>query len=190
MVFDRASRDLYIVEWDSVVCELLIIFVSLTGDQHDIARLCECDGATNRLCSIDNFLITIRMEAFFNLRDNHSRVLFAWIIGSDNRVIGVPIRHLAHQRTLLPVAVAAAAKNDDEPMGFKLAESLKNISQCVRCVRVVDENPKLPLCWNPFEPSRHLRSLAQAENRVPQADSQCVGGRQCCHRVCDVKSSD
>src|SRR5215469_13313696 len=156
MVFDRASRDLYIVEWDSVVCELLIIFVSLTGDQHDIARLRERDGATNRLCPIDNFLIAVRTEAFFNLRDNRSRVFFAWIIGSDNRVIGVPIGHLAHQWTLLPVAVAAAAKNDNEPMGFKLAESLKNISQRVRCVRVVDENLKLPLCRNQFQPSRYL----------------------------------
>src|SRR6266568_3672897 len=38
MIFNRASRDLDIIERDRVVPELLISFVPLTGNQHNVAR--------------------------------------------------------------------------------------------------------------------------------------------------------
>ncbi len=39
MIFDRTPRDLNVVERDGVIGELLIIFVSLARDQHNVARL-------------------------------------------------------------------------------------------------------------------------------------------------------
>ena len=45
MVLDRTPRDLNVVERHGVICELLIIFVPLARDQHNVARLCEADGA-------------------------------------------------------------------------------------------------------------------------------------------------
>jgi hypothetical protein len=32
MIFDRAARDLDVIEWDGVICELLIIFVPFACD--------------------------------------------------------------------------------------------------------------------------------------------------------------
>ena len=29
MIFDRAARDLHVIEWDGVICELLIVFVKI-----------------------------------------------------------------------------------------------------------------------------------------------------------------
>ena len=69
MIFDRATRDLDVIEWDRVVCELLIIFVPFAGDQHNVAWTGERNGAINRLGAIDNFFVMIRAKAFFGFVD-------------------------------------------------------------------------------------------------------------------------
>ena len=115
----------------------------LARDQHNVARLCERDCATNRLRSIGNFHITIRSKAFFDLRDDRVRIFFARIIGRDDSVVSMSIHDFAHQRTLLPIAIAAAAKNDNQAMRFEFPQSFENIAERIRCVRVIDENLKL-----------------------------------------------
>ena len=67
MIFHRAARDLDVVERHGVIGELLIIFVAFAGDQNDVARLRQLDGAANRFCAIGNFLVAIRAKAFFDL---------------------------------------------------------------------------------------------------------------------------
>ena len=54
MIFDRAARDLDVIEWDGVICELLIIFVSFARDQHNVAWPGERNGAIDRPGAIDN----------------------------------------------------------------------------------------------------------------------------------------
>ena len=148
MVLDRASCDLDIIERDGVIGELLIIFVPLACDQDDVARLSECDCAINRLRAIDHFFIATRAKAFLNLDDNRVRVLFARIIGGDNRVISMSIHYFAHQRTLFPVAIAAAAKNYNQSMRLEFPQSLEDVLERIRCVRVIDKNLELSLRRN------------------------------------------
>src|SRR5437762_12750230 len=100
MVFDRASRDLDIVERDSVIGELLIIFVSLARNQYDVARSGERNGAINGLGAIDNIFIAIRAKSFFDLRDDGAWVFLARLIRCDDGVVSEAICHLRHQRTL------------------------------------------------------------------------------------------
>jgi hypothetical protein len=64
MIFDRTSRDLNIVEWNGVIRELLIVFVSLAGDQNNVARLCQFNGAINGLSAVDNLFIVCRSKSF------------------------------------------------------------------------------------------------------------------------------
>ena len=59
MIFDRAACDLDVIEWDGVICELLIIFVPFTCDQHNVAWSGERNGAIDRLSAIDNFFVMI-----------------------------------------------------------------------------------------------------------------------------------
>src|SRR5437867_147963 len=69
MILDRTSRDLNIVERDGVICELLIIFVPLAGDQDNVARACQLNGAINGLSAIDNFFIVSRSKSLFDFGD-------------------------------------------------------------------------------------------------------------------------
>ena len=39
MIFERAARDLDVIERDGVIGEFLIVFVPFAGDQNDVARL-------------------------------------------------------------------------------------------------------------------------------------------------------
>src|SRR5215216_7127741 len=74
MIFNRAARDLDVIEWDGVICELLIIFVPFTCDQNNVAWPSERNGAIDRLGTIDNFFVMIRAKAFFGFCDNRARV--------------------------------------------------------------------------------------------------------------------
>jgi len=47
----------------------------------------------------------------------------------------------------LPIAIAAAAKNDNQAMRFDFPQSFKNIPERIRCVRVIDR--KLEIVASP-----------------------------------------
>src|SRR5437667_1266286 len=123
VILDRTSRDLDIVKRDSVIRELLIIFVSLACDQHNVARACERNGAVDGLGAIDNFFIAIRAKSLFDLGDDRVWIFLARIIRGDDGVVSKAICHLGHQRALLPVAIAAGAKNGNQAMRLQLPES-------------------------------------------------------------------
>src|SRR5437773_10952971 len=105
MVFDRASRDLDIVERDRVIAELLIIFVTLARNQYNVSWTRERNGAINRLGAINQFFVPIRAKALFDLGDNRIRMFLARIIGAEYGIISGAICHLGHQRALLPVTI-------------------------------------------------------------------------------------
>src|SRR5205823_13126303 len=98
MILDRTSRDLNIVERDGVICEFLIIFVTLTGDQNDVARPRQLNGAINGLSAIDNFFVVSRSESLFDLGDDRIRIFFARIVGGNDGVMGMAIDCLGNQR--------------------------------------------------------------------------------------------
>src|SRR5437868_11548167 len=89
MILDRTSRDLNIVERDGVICELLIIFVPLAGDQDNVARACQLNGAINGLSAIDNFFIVSRSKSLFDFGDDRVRIFFA---RSEERRVGKECR--------------------------------------------------------------------------------------------------
>src|SRR5437762_11475906 len=77
MIFDRAPRDLNIIERNGVIGELLITLVPFACDQHNVARLRQRNGAANRRHSIDNFFVMSRATTFFDFSDNGARIFFA-----------------------------------------------------------------------------------------------------------------
>src|SRR5947208_11896477 len=157
MIFDRTSRDLNIVERNGVIRELLIVFVPLAGDQNNVVRPCQFNGAINGLSAIDNLFIVSRLKSLFYLGDDRVRILFARVVGGNDGVVGMTIHYFGHQRALLPVPIAAATKNRNQPMRLKLAQSFENIPKRVGRMGVVDENLKLPPGRNQFQASRYLR---------------------------------
>ena len=128
MILDRTSRDLNIVERDGVICELLIIFVPLAGDQDNVARACQLNGAINGLSAIDNFFIVSRSKSLFDFGDDRVRIFFARIVRGNDGVIGMAIHCFGHQRTFLPVAISTTTKNGNQPMRVKLAQSFEHVA--------------------------------------------------------------
>src|SRR5947207_1626101 len=148
MVLNCASRDLDIVEWDRVIAELLIIFVSLARNQYNVSRSSECNSAVDCLGAINHFFIPVRTKSFFDLGDDRVWIFLARIIRRDDGVVSQAIGHLSHQGTLLPVAIAAAAKNGNQTLRFEFPERFQNVAEGVGRVRIIDENLELSLRWN------------------------------------------
>src|SRR6267143_2202836 len=103
MVFNRASRDLDIVEWNRVIPELLIVLVSLPRNQYNVSRPRERNGAVDRFGAINHFFIPVRAKSFFDLGDDRVWIFLARIIRRDDGIVSQAIGHLSHQGTLLPV---------------------------------------------------------------------------------------
>ena len=70
MILNRQTRDLNVVKRDGVIAELLIIFVSLARNQHNVAWPGERNSTIDRLRAIDDFFVVIRAKSFFDLRDD------------------------------------------------------------------------------------------------------------------------
>ena len=68
MIFQRATRDLDVVERHRVIGEFLVGFVAFAGDQNDVARLRQLDGAGDRFGAIGNFLVVSPSENLSPLR--------------------------------------------------------------------------------------------------------------------------
>src|SRR5262249_43132728 len=145
------------------------------------------NSAINRLSAIDNFFIVSRSKSFFDLGDDRVRILFARVVGGNDGVISMAIHNFGHQWTLLPVAIAAATKNRNQPIRIEFTQGFENIPQRVGSVSVIDENLKLPLCRNQFQPSRYLRRLPKTKHGIPQINSKSIGSSQRRYRVCDIK---
>src|SRR5438477_3214750 len=126
MIFNRASRDLDIVERDGVIAELLIIFVALARNQNNVARSGQRNSAIDCLRAIDDFFIAIRTKSFFDLRDDCVWVFLSRIIGRNDGVVGKAIYHLSHQRAFLPVAIAPAAENGNQSLRLEFAQSFRS----------------------------------------------------------------
>ena len=73
MIFDRAARDLDVIERNRVIGELLIVFVPLASDQHNVPRTGKRNGTVNRFRAIDNFFVPIGAKAFFDLINDRIR---------------------------------------------------------------------------------------------------------------------
>ena len=80
VIFKCTPRNLNVIERNRVIRELLIGFVAFAGNHHDIARLCQRDGAGNRLGAIRDLLVAVRAKSFFHFRDDRIRIFFAGVI--------------------------------------------------------------------------------------------------------------
>ena len=96
MIFNRASRDLDVIEWNSIIGELLIILVPLARDQHNVSRPSERNRAIDCLRAIDYCYVSIRVKAFLDFGYDCAWIFFARIIRSDDGIVSEAICHGGH----------------------------------------------------------------------------------------------
>ena len=96
----------------------------------------------------------------------------------------------SHERTLLPIAIAAATEDDNQFTRLQFAQRFQNIEQRVIRVRVIDEDLELTFRRNSFESTGNLRRFVETQNRFAQIKSETVRRCQRGHGIRDVESSD
>ena len=93
MIFKGSPRDLDVVERHGVIRKLLIGLVAFARDQHDVARLGQCDGARDRLRAIRNLFVMIRAKSFFDFGDDRIGIFFPRIVRGDDAEVRILIDH-------------------------------------------------------------------------------------------------
>ena len=118
-VAEHLAGDDTVVERDDLVADGLGGLVALAGDHDDVAGPGPGDAHTRspprRSISTCASPRPGRVDAFDRCVDDRLRVLVARVVGRDDDESACCRRGRAHQRTLLRVAVAAAAEHDDRP---------------------------------------------------------------------------
>ena len=147
--------------------DLLVRFAALSRDKEYIAFREHVYTVVDRLFAVgyDDVIFTVFSESLFDLHDNVERIFVTGIVRSEHGKIGEFARRGAHDRTLLPVAVAAAAEYAYEaPLAMRF-EGAERLFQSVGSMRKIDENIRAAVSRHVFQPSVHF-----VERRQPFAD--------------------
>src|SRR5438034_9161484 len=114
------ARDLAVVEPKHIGANDLIGLVTLAGDDDRLAGLGPGEGPADRRGPVDLRRVAARRRAGpahagHHLVDDRLRPLRARVVGGHPYAVAEPRGDLTHDRSLAPVAVAAAAEDDAEP---------------------------------------------------------------------------
>ena len=143
----RLARHRHVVERQHAVADHLVLLVSLAGDQHEIAgprqldRLARSPRADRRSSAAAGRCrgACRRVRPAANLLDDPDRILGARIVRRHDDQIAQPAGDGAHQRTLGPIAIAAAAEHRDQrgraPAGARSRAGCAARRRCARSRR-------------------------------------------------------
>src|SRR5437773_6661271 len=112
-----------------VVSDDLIGFVTFSRDYDHVAFKCACDGEKYRVAAIRHYpiILTGRLYTDFYLTNDLHRVFRAGIVRSYYREVAILAGDPAHRNAFCLIAIAAAAKNGDDPSVGQIASSSKGI---------------------------------------------------------------
>ena len=114
--------------------------MALSGKDDDVARLAVSDRIADRVLSVrDRDVLAVRLgNAGHNVRDNVHRFFVPGIVGSDDAKLRKPSAHLSHLEAAKFGAIAAAAKEADQPVGLIFPERRQKAVQGHLIVCVID----------------------------------------------------
>ena len=98
-------------------------------------------------------------------------VFAARIVAGDDRHVGALLDCPAHQRPLLPVAVAAGAEEAEQPAGGGLAQRFQAAGQGVGRMGEIDEDPERLAAFDPLQPAADGLDGLQAADHRGQVDA-------------------
>ena len=95
--------------------DLLIRFVPLAGNQHDVGSAGLADCLDNGLSAVEHDARFVLLAGLRNRFGNSRRLFTARIVGRDHDKIRTFVGSFAHQRPLAVIAVSARAEDGYEP---------------------------------------------------------------------------
>src|ERR1700746_2271691 len=146
---ERGSDRFVIAEGHDPVADDLAGFMTLAGDEQDIARPQLGDGAPDCFAPVADLGGARRRRQ--NRGADRSGIFAAGIIVGDDYTVGLGGRTRAHQRPLAGIAIAAGANHDDQTSGSVRTQCLERLCQRIRLVRVIDEDLRAAAFADAFE---------------------------------------
>jgi hypothetical protein len=128
--------------------------VALAGDEHDVAGLGLLHGPLDRRAPVELDL-DVAPAPLEDLGDDRARILAAGVVRRDDHDVRELGCDPAHQRPLLPVAIAARAEDDEHAAVCQVARRPQDVRERLRLVRVVDEHAERLSLVHRLEPARH-----------------------------------
>ena len=135
---------------------LLIVLMSLAGNENNVALLGHHAGSAYSLATVDNgdnLLHLLWIESGEHVVDDVLRFLETWVVACDNHTVALLDSLLSHERTLALVAVATCSTHGDD-MSFAvehLVYGVEHILKSVGRVGVVD-NSRAECSWSRAHP--------------------------------------
>ncbi len=181
-----------IVEVAHGIPDDLFGFVTLAGDEHDVARACRRDrvGDCPRAIELDHDGRGLR-ETRKDRLDDRPRVLAPRVVAGDDRHVG-PLGHRPpHGEALARVAIASAPEHADDATRARplpqRGQGRQNALERVRRVRVVDDDEEGLPGFHLLEAAGHGANLGQRRRdglgRETQGQANSDGAEQVHHVV-------
>ena len=151
--------------------------VALAGQNQQIPRLTMIQGPADGLPAVHNDPVGCRaaLEAPEHLLEDDLGALVPRVVGGKDQVVR-PLGCLAgHHRTLPPVPVAPAAKEQLHPLGVGGAHRIQQLFDPIRGVGIVPQHGKIPAVEalhaprNPWKPAQRPDHLLQGNPQSVQA---------------------
>src|ERR1043165_2079680 len=150
----RGPRYFLIIEMKRLAADDLIILMTFSRYQHEVANLRFSNRLVNRLGAIRDLAIRLPclLNPNFSITENQFRIFRAWIIRRKNHHITQAARRFAHRCTLRTIAIPAATKHRDDLPFHNVARRAQHIQERIVTVRVINTNRKLPPVGPPLKP--------------------------------------
>ena len=142
VIVDDIRDDLALIHMIFYAADLLIVLVTLSGEDNDISVLSVFDAVTDRIDAVgdDDIVAVDLVETDLDVRDDIHNVLIAAVVLGDDGQVAELARDLAHFITAGFRTVAARAEHGDQTMGLVFSQGGQDVLHRDRVVRVVDEH--------------------------------------------------
>ncbi len=127
--------------------------------------LARADSTARKIASrrsgTTRYSVPVLLHAGFDLGNYLERIFCTRIVGCENDHIADLARDLSHRRPFCFVAVAAAAKNGNDPALGQRLRGIESIQQSVVRMRVINDDSEIAVVYNSLETTRELRHKFQ-----------------------------
>jgi hypothetical protein len=112
---EKLADDATVIEVMLHSLHFLVSFVSLAGDENDVAIPCIFERGFDGFTTIHDAGVTLRTsESFHGIGDDGLGDFTAWIITGDNADVAARLSRSGHLRTLRAVSITTTAKHGDD----------------------------------------------------------------------------
>ena len=182
------AGDFAVVEGVFDALDVLVGFVAFACDEDDVALGRAFEGGLDGLAAVDDFGgASFAAETGGGVFDDGGRVFGAGVVGGEDADVAAIFGGGGHAGAFGAVAVATAAEDGDDAVGFEGAEGAEDVVEGVRSVGVVDVDVEASLVADAFEAAGDLGGGAEVLDGFAEVEAHEVGGGESAEGIVDIE---